>query len=253
MSGISDRLRFERICKEDPLRKLTASGIGTYKERRLHAVLKRFFEENEENHEISLLGYVVDIQDKMSIIEIQTSDFYRMKAKLKSFLDNGYTVTVVYPVAAKKWILWVNTEDGSITNRRKSPRDGTVFDIIPELYSIRELLCHKSLNFCIMLLEVEDYRLLCGYSRDKKKGSRRYERIPLSLHEQKYLRHPSDYHIFLPENLTDSFFAAEYATTAKVPSSVAYKALAILIEKGLVRKGEKEGREYRYHKISSTI
>lgn len=248
IDGAGDRLRFERICREALLGGLDADSIGTYKERRLHAALKRYFDADRTHHERRVLGYVADIEAGGEIIEIQTRDFYRMKGKLKAFLENGYSVTVVYPIAAKKWICWLNPEDGSVGKRRKSPRSGTVFDVIPELYAIRELLGHGSLRFCLMLLEVEDFRLLCGYSRDRKKGSRRYERIPLALCEKKFMAQAADYEIFFPAGLPDSFFAGEFAKAAKIRPAVAYKAIAVLTAMGLVHKGEKAGRAWRYHK-----
>ncbi len=221
-------------------------GIGTYKERVQHAVLKRFFESDFSCHEVKVCGYIADICSGKSIIEIQTSDFYRMRGKLRAYIKGGFDVTVVYPVPAKKWIFWVDTETGSISKRRKSPKNGGVFEIIPELYSIREIIKDGGISFYIMLLEVEDYRLLCGYANNKKKGSRRFERIPLSLLGSVKIKEFEDYRIFLPEGLPNRFFAREFAKLAKVRSATAYKALSILTIAGIIKKREKQGRAFIY-------
>lgn len=244
-----DITHFDRVCREALINARTAGGIGTYKERQLHAVLKRYFEEDESCHEVRVLGYVADIKNGSEIIEIQTGAFYRMREKLKCYLENGFDVTIIYPVSQKKWILWIDEESGSISNRRRSPRIGRIFDIIPELYAIKSMLTNSRLQICVMMLEVEDFRLLCGYSADKKKGSSRYERIPTALFGQHMLNAPQDYLVFLPECLPERFFARDYAKAAKIRMANAYKALAILNELGIVKKGEKQGRAFLYERV----
>ena len=46
-----------------------------------------------------------------------------------------------------------------------------------ELYRIRRYLLRDGLRLKLVLLDMEEYRLLNGWSRDKKKGSTRFDRI----------------------------------------------------------------------------
>ena len=62
--------------------------IGTYKERTLHAVLKKFFEPDESKHEIKYKGYIADIINDNGISEIQTTAFHKMRKKLECFLED---------------------------------------------------------------------------------------------------------------------------------------------------------------------
>ena len=98
-------------------------GIGTLGEKTLHAVVKLYIEPDEDYHEVPLEGYVADIFREGKIFEIQTANFNVLRNKLKAFLPL-YKVTIVYPVAASKWIRWMDKETGEITNRRKSPISG---------------------------------------------------------------------------------------------------------------------------------
>ena len=72
-------------------------GIGTLSEKTLHAILKNFYEPDEDKHEIPIDKYVADIFTGQEIIEIQTAQFNRMRDKLDAFLSL-YPVTIIYPV-----------------------------------------------------------------------------------------------------------------------------------------------------------
>ena len=48
-------------------------------------------------------------------------------------------------------------------------------------------MAHENLTVKVVFLDMEEYRLLNGWSRDKKRGSHRYDRIPLDFIEEKEL------------------------------------------------------------------
>ena len=88
-------------------------GIGTRNESPLHAALKLYFEPRRAFHEVPVDGYIVDIKNEAGIIEIQTRNFLKLKRKLAALLEH-HTVTLVYPVAAVKWVLWIDPDTGEI-------------------------------------------------------------------------------------------------------------------------------------------
>ena len=52
---------------------------------------------------------------------------------------------------------------------------------------------------------MEEYRLLNGWSNDKKKGSSRFDRIPMALVEEVEINCPGDYMQFVPYDLQEQF------------------------------------------------
>lgn len=62
-----------------------------------------------------------------------------------------------------------------------------------------------NIRFKFVLVNMEEYRLLNGWSRDKKKGSTRYDRIPTDLIEEVEIRQPEDYLQFVPYELEEPF------------------------------------------------
>ena len=135
-----DPILFQQACDDIRSAGTGSRGIGTLGERTLHAVLKHYCEPTESFHEVRVGGFVADIANENGITEIQTRRFDKLRGKLAYFLPFT-NVTVVYPIAAVKWIVWIDGDTGETTKRRKSPRRGTPCDALFEMYKIRGFLC----------------------------------------------------------------------------------------------------------------
>ena len=211
----------------------------------MHSVLKNYFEPFSENHEIKIGNYVADIVGENGVIEIQTRQFNNLRKKLQDFLQ-VCDVTVVYPVAKLKWLCWVDNQTGEITKRRKSPRQGTPYEIFFELYKIKDLLKNPRLKFCICMLEIEEYRYLNGWSKDRKKGSSRCDRIPLDVYEEIYINCIQDYKKLLPLDLPYKFTSKDFAKKTNLSIHCSQISLNILYHIGIISRVEKSGNAHIY-------
>lgn len=219
-------------------------GIGTLGEKILHSVLKLYFEPCEDWHERKVGSFVADIQRGQSIVEIQTRNFDKLRMKLQAFLPE-YEVTLVYPVPALKWLIWVD-ENGQPEKRRKSPRRGKPWDIFPELYKIKPWLSHENLRLCIVLLELEEYRLKNGWSADGKKGSTRFNRVPIALLNEVNIEDLSGYQKLMPEGLEEGFTVKDFQKAAGLSPKAASTAVNVLYSLGTVKRTGKQGRAFVY-------
>ena len=210
-------------------------GIGTLSEKTVHGVLKHFFEPDEDCHEVALNGYFADIYNDSGVIEIQTRQFNKLREKLAVFL-NYYPVTVVYPMPANKWLSWINPETGETGGRRKSPRHFTIYDSFFELYKIKSYLKNPNLTIKLVLMDVEEYKLLNGWDNSKKRGAWRYDRIPVGIREIVVLEQPEDYMQFVPYELEDGFTSKDFARVCRINKSTAGLALNILNYMGMVKR-----------------
>lgn len=240
-----DETLFKEACDEIIAIEREKNGIGTLQEKTMHAVLKRFYEPDITHQEIRIKGYVADIFRDNEIIEIQTRNFNAMRKKLDCFLED-YPVTIVYPIVHTKWLYWIDEETGEVTQKRKSPKIGKTFDAYFELYKIKQYLTHPNLHLCLVLVDAEEYRLLNGWSHDKKRGSSRYDRIPVKLVEEYFISGPKDFACMIPEGLPDQFTAKDFAKTAKIKLNIAQLALNILHYINAVSRIGKQGRSYLY-------
>lgn len=242
-----DEKRFEAAKNKIIGKARERTGIGTFQEKTVHAVLKNYYAPDENTHEVTVGNYVADIFDGESIWEIQNGNFYKIRAKLDAFLAQ-YPVTIVYPIPHYKWLIWIDEETGELSPKRKSPLTGNAYRAFPELYRIKSYLKNEKLRFIFPLVDMEEYRLLNGWSKDRKKGSRRYDRIPVGLFDEIMIETRADYLQFLPEELPSPFTSKDFAKAAKIPVKTARNALHILAYLDLVEIAGKSGNAYLYQR-----
>jgi len=220
-------------------------GIGTLSEKTVHAILKKYYEPNEDNHEVAIGGYFADIFNESGIIEIQTRQLNKLRDKLTVFL-NDYQVNVVYPMPYNKYLSWINPETGAVSEKRKSPRRYSMYDAMLELYKIKPFLLNPNLRVTVVMMDMEEYKLLNGWSKDKKKGSVRFDRIPLGIRKVIELGCPEDYMQFIPEGLENGFTSADFAKEAHISKELASHVLMILNYLSQVKRVGKKGNSYVY-------
>ena len=261
MIDSSERLRFDKVCRAVAAEGLEGSVIGTMSEKRMHKTLKRYICPDESFHEARIEasgvarftgkesgrgGYIADICVDGDIFEIQTGGFYPLKGKIGFYLEKtDFTVTVVHPLIEKKWSVWIDPQTGETTPRRRSPKRERPSDLLPELFWLAEYLDNDRLRFCIPIIEAEEYRILDGYGRDRKKRATRYERMPVSLIDELDFG-GRELSRLIPEGLEGEFTAAEFTKATGLRGRRAYYALKLLCLMGIAERGEKKGRSYVY-------
>ncbi len=240
-----DEARFEQAKQKIIGMNRERQGIGTLGEKTIHAVLKNYYAPDCEMQEIPIENFVADIFTGTEIIEIQTRSFNVMRRKLDTFLKQ-YPVTIVHPIPRIKWVSWIDEETGEASPKRKSPKKGNPYQAFVELYKIRPFLKNENLHFKFALIDMEEYRLLNGWSRDKKRGSERFDRIPLEFVEEVCIDRREDYMQFVPFDLPEPFTSREFAKYAKIPMRLANVVLLILTDLSVVTRVGKQGNCYLY-------
>ena len=184
--------------------------IGLLNEKPLHAALKEWYRRDGDMVEAPLEGFVVDLMRGDLLIEIQTRGFSSMRRKFDRLLDL-HPIRLVYPVAAKKWIVKLDG-DGRVASRRRSPKRGIPADVCGELVSFPSLLSHPHFTLEVALIEEEEVR-----RPDARKGWRRggfvvEERRLVGVLETVELRSPEDLLGLLPRGMPDPFTTADLAS-----------------------------------------
>ena len=246
-----DKALFSEACMQMIGALQGQNGIGTLREKTIHSVLKYYYAPNPAYHEIRIGTYVADICVDGEIFEIQTRNFNTMRDKLSFFLQD-HDVTIVYPVAHTKWLSWLDVETGELSDKRKSPKTGTFYQIIPELYRIKMFLHNPRLHFIISLIDVEETRYLNGWSYDKKRGSSRMDGIPVDIYDEVRIDTMKDYHKFLPDTLPARFTTKDYSKCAHIPQKYATTGLNVLLETKTVVRVGKMGNAYLYEKAAES-
>lgn len=240
-----DQKRFEEAKRRIIGTERERQGIGTLSEKTVHAVLKNYYAPDTDMHEIPIENYVADIFTGSEIIEIQTRSFNVMRKKLECFLGL-YPVTIVYPIPRNKWLNWIDEESGEISDKRKSPKKGNPYFVFPELYKIKPYLKDSNIRFRLALIDMEEYRLLNGWSKNKKKGSSRFDRIPTEYVEEVEIDCVKDYMQFIPFEIPEPFDSRIFAKEAHISVNLARVTLNILEYLEVVERIGKKGNSYLY-------
>ncbi len=209
-----------------------SNGIGTLREKSLHAELKRYYQEEGDAIEEIVDGYHIDIKRGAQLIEIQTKNFSALKKKLE-FLLETHPVLLVHPIAERKWIVKRNKK-GETISRRKSPKRGRYEDIFTELIRIPKLASHAHLSVEILLVEIEEIWL------DDGKGSWRrgkwsiLDRKLLDIKGKLRLSKNRDYLGMLPNALSRPFTIKALSKELRMPINLARKMCYSLRKMGLL-------------------
>ena len=242
---VEENSRFEAARQKIVGQSRDRNGIGTLSEKTVHAVLKQYYAPDEDKHEIPVENCVADIFDGENIVEIQTRSFDKLRTKLDRFLPL-YPVTIVYPIPHVKMLYWIDEETGEISKGRKSPLKGSPYLAFPELYKIKAYLKHPNLHLRLALLNMEEYKLLNGWSHDKKKGASRFDRIPVSIEAEVALDCPQDYMQLVPYELEEPFTAAQFGKAAHIRRELAGTVCHILCYLDVIERDGKKGNAYLY-------
>lgn len=243
-----DKIRFEQAKAKIIGKDRQRLQIGTLSEKTVHAVVKNYYEPDEDKQEIPIEGMYADIFTGNEIIEIQTRSFDQVRKKLDRFLPE-YPVTVVLPIPDTKWLIWIDEETGELSTPRKSPKKGSEYSAFKELYKIKPYLKKEGLTIVLLFLDMEEYRLLNGWSKDKKKGSSRYDRIPVQITKEVCFKQSRDYEILLPNTLVGEFTSSEFAKAVKINARQANLVLNILLYMDVVKRTGKRGKAFVYEKV----
>ncbi len=245
----TSRFRSARACvlsEEDVDR-----GVGTLSEKLLHRVLKYTVEPRVECHEVPYLGSIADIKNDDGITEIQTKSLIKLLPKLKRLLSSE-RVTVILPIIHTKTLVWLEPESGALSEKRRSPRRGRLSDALPELSAISELLGNENLLIRLVLVDVDEYKKLDGYGKDRKRRATKLNRIPTAITDVVDISSPSELCELLPEGLEPTFTAAEFSRALGCLSRKTSFAKKLLLAHGLIEQIGTEGRAHLY-KITENV
>jgi hypothetical protein len=174
-----------------------------------------------------------------------------MRKKLAFYMESTeHPVTVVHPLIAQKYITWIG-EGGEVTPRKKSPQHQTALWGIAELKPYLSYLGDPRFSLLLPLIEVEEFRLLDGWGKGGKRGSHRYELMPLSLFNVCHLKTHEDYIALFSENevFQAPFTAKSFGKHTGLRGYALYDTLAVFEYLGVIEKCGKEKRAALYRKI----
>jgi hypothetical protein len=221
------------------------NNIGELNEQPLHAALKAWYAGPDDQVEVSIDGYVIDIIQNGLLIEIQTGNFSSIKKKLCQLVSR-YPVRLIYPIAVEKWLLKLPKQGWDQQQRRKSPLRGRFEAVFSELVSFPQLLLENNFSLEIVLIQEEEVRRYVGKKPRYKNGWVTVERRLLNVVSQRVFEQPSDMSALLPVDVPQEFTTSDLAQVLGGPRKLAQKMAYCFREMGEIVQVGKRGRSYLY-------
>jgi hypothetical protein len=228
----------------------SAHEIGTLNESPLHAALKAWYTQPDDQPEVSVDGFVVDIVRGDLLVEIQTGNFSAIKRKL-AVLTARHPVRLVHPIAREKWIIRLAHDGRSHLSRRKSPKRGGFEHIFEELVRIPKLLSNPNFSLDVLLIQEEEVRRYDGRRGWRRHGWVTHERRLLEVVDQRSFETPADVCALVPPTLPEPFTTADLAAAIGKPRWLARKMAYCLREMGSLVPVGKQGNAILYVRTAS--
>jgi hypothetical protein len=224
---------------------VSASGIGTLRERSLHAALRVWYERPGDDWESRVDGFLIDIVRCGLLIEIQTRNLGALKRKLAR-LTACHPVRLVYPIAREKWIVRLDADGHTVLTRRRSPKHGRLEHIFVELVRLSSLLANP--NFSLEIVFIQEEEILCndGGGGWRRRGWSLRDRRLLQVLDAVVLAAPEDYRRLLPTDLPQPFSSQDLADTLGEPRRLAQAMIRCLRALGLLISSGKRSHSLLY-------
>ena len=247
----AEKQRFSEICRETVNAVHERSGIGTYKEKILHLVLKKFFCDDETCHEVKNGRFIADASTETQIFEIQTRGLYPLKKKLISYLaDTDKKITVVCPLISKKRLVWVDPENGEMSDPKNVTVPKSKNTLLRELMWIGELLDFSRIELKAVYVDADEYRLLDGKGADKKIKATKIDKIPKELIDIVTLDSREAFaEFFLPPKLPSEFRAKDFELATGLKKKGVSAGLRALQSLGIIEREKQSEHKVVYRII----
>ena len=221
-------------------------SIGTLNEGPLHQALKSLYTGVDAVQEVSVGSYVADVRGADDVLyEIQTGGFASLKKKLVALIEH-HRVVLVHPIAQVRYIVKLPVCEDDEATRRRSPKRGSIADIVSELVSIPRLLNHPNFELEVVLIEEDEFRV---FEPDKVRGRRGWrvvQRRLVEVLERHRFCSAADLFCLVPGELPETFTTRDLAEAMRQPRWIAQKLAYCLREAGEITLCGKEGNALCY-------
>lgn len=234
-----------RLCKEQEGAVSKMNTIGQLNEQPLHAALKAWYAGPQDQLEVPVDGYVVDLVQDERLVEIQTKNFSSLTQKLNDLVKR-HPVRLVHPIAHEKWLFKLPREEWDGPRRRKSPKRGRLEEVFNELVSFPRLLLEDNFSLEVVMIQEEEVRRYEGKRHWYKNGWVTVERRLLEVLDRHIFECPADVRYLLPSDLPDRFTTLDLAQALEGPRRLGQKMAYCLREMGEIVQIGKRGRSLLY-------
>ena len=219
--------------------------IGQLNESSLHNQIKNILAEEGDLIESKIGRYFIDIVKPDHLVEIQTKNFSSFKSKLENLIED-HKITVAYPIAWQKQIVYLEENSEKEISRRKSPQKRRLINVFEELMRIPALFKHPNFTLQVLLIKLDEFRVRDGKGSWRRKGVSIVNRKLVEIDDIIVLETPTDLLGLLPFSKNQTFTSNELAKKTKINKSLARKMCYTLKKMSAIEQIGKDGNAFIY-------
>ncbi len=223
------------------------SGINLYSEHSLHEQLKEYLAGPGDRHEALVEGKVIDlVRADGELVEVQTAQLGKIKAKALDLAGKGYKVRIVYPVSVERHIRRLDPATNELVSTRKSPKRGDIYSIFDELVHATELIAAPNVIIELLFVKSLDIKVRDGSGSWWRKGDRTVDRELVGVVFSRQFAAQADWLALIPADLALPWSATALGELLDIGPERARRILYCLCRAGLLVESGKEGRRKMY-------
>jgi hypothetical protein len=184
----------------------------------LHQALKKRYGGENDQFEVSLGNYRIDVISQGRLIEIQLASLAAIRDKVRALLEDHHVV-VVKPIIVQKTLVKRAKQHGPEISRRQSPKRGTILDLFHEMVHFTSVFPHKRLSLEVPLIDIEEWRYP-GHGRRRRWRREDYlveDQKLIAVHETHCFQTAADLARLVAGPLPQQFHTGHLAESLRVP------------------------------------
>ncbi len=223
------------------------SGINLFSEYSLHEQLKEYLAGPGDRHEALVEGKVIDlVRSSGELVEVQTAQLGKIKAKALDLAAKGHRVRIVYPVPVERRIRRLDPTTNELVSTRKSPKRGDTYSLFDELIHAPELMTTQNITIEVLFVKSVEIKVRDGTGSWWRKGDRTIDRELVEVVDSRFFGTQADWMSLIPSDLTSPFSAIILGEALGIGAERARKILYCLCRAGLLMESGREGRRKNY-------
>ena len=213
----------------------------------LHQDLKRLYGDENVQFEVELGAHRINVIAGGRLVEIQLGSLAAIRDKVRILVKDHHLV-VVKPIIVQKLLVKRASKDGPVTQRRLSPKRGTILDLFNELVHFTRAFPHERLTLEAPLIDIEEWRYP-GHGRRRRWRRNDYQvedQKLIAIHETYRFQTAADLARLITCRLSRRFDTGKLAESLGVHRSAAQRIAYCLRHIGAVREVGKQGNARLY-------
>jgi hypothetical protein len=202
----------------------------------LHRQLKERYLIDGALVEQRLGRFRIDVLQPNQLVEIQLASLTAIRDKIATLLKK-HRVLVVKPIVVRKHLVKLRSAGGKAVSRRRSPKQGTLFDVFDELVHFTRVFPHPRLAIEVLLVEIEEWRYP-GHGRRRWRRDNDHQvedQKLLAVHAIHAFRTAADLCRLLPPAMPQPFHTGQLADALGVERWLAQRMAYCLRETGAIQ------------------